>query len=289
MKLLYWPAHRNFGDMLNVTIWGHFLGEIFDESEDEAFIGIGTLLNTRWNYDRYGQKYILGAGAGYGTVPKLDASWTIYCVRGPRTAQLLELDPGLGIIDPGILVRLLELEPEQGPTRKYAFMPHWAHNYDAWQCVCRDIGFGFINPQAPVDDVINEIRRTEVLITEAMHGAIVADALGRPWIPVRIYERSTQHVPELKWLDWCSSLQLDYRPIQLPRLFELPSDYDFFLHQHTRARRWIARRALRAVIQKGKPTLSSRALLEERQDALLQKIDAFRQDLFARRVRATAG
>jgi succinoglycan biosynthesis protein ExoV len=289
MKLLYWPQFHNFGDILNVAIWDHFLGDLLDQNEDEAFIGIGSLLNSRWNFETYRRKYVLGAGAGYGAAPTIDGSWTIYCVRGPRTAQQLKLDSSLGIVDPGILVRLLELEPEDGPKRKYAFMPHWSHNYDAWHCVCRDIGIGFINPQAPVNQVINDIRRTEILITEAMHGAIVADALGHPWIPVRIFESSTDHVPEFKWLDWCESLQLDYHPIQLPRLFELPPDSDFILHQHTRVRRWIARRALRAVIQKGKPVLSHRAVLEQRQEALLTKIEAFRHDISARPTRMAAG
>jgi succinoglycan biosynthesis protein ExoV len=288
MKLFYWPAFRNFGDMLNVSIWEHFLGDLLDQDEDEVFIGIGSILNTRWNFDRYRRKYVLGTGAGYGAAPKIDESWTIYCVRGPRTAQRLGLDPSLGIVDPGVLVRLLVLESEGDAKRKYAFMPHWAHNYDAWHCVCRDIGIGFVDPQGPVDQVVNDIRRTDVLITEAMHGAIVADALGRPWIPVRVFEKSTEHVSEFKWLDWCESVQLEYRPIQLPRLFELPPDSDFILHQHTRARRWIARRALRAVIQKGKPLLSDRALLQQRQQALLDKIEAFRQDVSARPSRMAA-
>jgi succinoglycan biosynthesis protein ExoV len=289
MKLLYWPGIRNFGDMLNVSIWKHFLGELLDHKEDEVFIGIGSILNTRWNFEPYRRKYVLGAGAGYGPAPKIDASWTIYCVRGPRTAQRLGVNPALGIVDPGILVRLLELEPEHGAKRKYAFMPHWSHNYDAWHCVCRDIGIDFINPQGPVDQVINDIRRTEILITEAMHGAIVADALGRAWIPVRVFERSTEHISEFKWFDWCESVKLEYRPIQLPRLFELPPDSDFFLYQHTRARRWLARRALRAVTEKGKPVLSSRILLQERQDALLQRIEGFRQDMSERGIQLTAG
>ena len=99
----------------------------------------------------------------------------------------------------------------------------------------------------------------------------------------------TEHISEFKWFDWCESVKLEYRPIQLPRLFELPPDSDFFLYQHTRARRWLARRALRAVTEKGKPVLSSRILLQERQDALLQRIEGFRQDMSERGIQLTAG
>jgi succinoglycan biosynthesis protein ExoV len=65
-----------------------------------------------------------------------------------------------------------------------------------------------VDPCWPVEQVLAAIGQTKVLLAEAMHGAIVADALGIPWIPIITSPR----ILTFKWRDWCSSLGLDYRP-----------------------------------------------------------------------------
>jgi len=95
-------------------------------------------------------------------------------------------------------------------------MPHYRNANDRWAGVCRRLGLGYIDPRQDVDSVFASLRQTRVLIAEAMHGAIVADALGIPWIPVRTAGKG---VMEFKWRDWCESLDLTYAPHQLPPLF----------------------------------------------------------------------
>jgi succinoglycan biosynthesis protein ExoV len=95
-------------------------------------------------------------------------------------------------------------------------MPHWysAENGD-WRTVCAQAGMHYIDPLGGVEQVLSEIQATRLLITEALHGAIVADALRVPWVPVVAYK----HILALKWLDWCESLGLDYRPYHLRPLY----------------------------------------------------------------------
>ena len=63
-----------------------------------------------------------------------------------------------------------------------------------------------ISPADPVDEVITQLKQTECLFAEAMHGAIIADSLRIPWLPIKAYGT----INEFKWNDWTSSMQLDF-------------------------------------------------------------------------------
>ena len=49
-----------------------------------------------------------------------------------------------------------------------------------------------------------------------MHGAIVADALRIPWIPLKVMP----DLLEFKWQDWCMSINVPYKPYTLIRLLK---------------------------------------------------------------------
>jgi succinoglycan biosynthesis protein ExoV len=66
-----------------------------------------------------------------------------------------------------------------------------------------------------VDRVLVEIQQTEILLAEAMHGAIVADALRVPWIPVRMYSQFM----EFKWRDWTQSIQVPFKLTNVAPIF----------------------------------------------------------------------
>lgn len=213
MKLTYFRGPvPNFGDELNEYIWPRILKPGFlDDNSDTLFIGIGSIL-----YDHYpkdARKLVVGAGyGGYTAPPRVsDGSWDIAFVRGPRTARRLGLPSEKAITDGAILLRTLDL-PEPANGLGIAFMPHFdSLGRGHWREACRLAGLFMIDPTDPVALVISQLRGAKAVIVEAMHGAIVADALRVPWIPVRPIHRSHQ----AKWLDWAESLSLDYRPSTL--------------------------------------------------------------------------
>ena len=209
MKLVYFRGHvPNFGDELNACLWDRLLPAGFlDEDEDELFIGIGSIL---WDdYPSHARKYVLGSGyAGYKPAPDVhDGSWDVVFVRGPRTAQRLNLPSDKAICDSAILLRALDL-PAPAQQIDVGFMPHYESlDRGLWREACRLAGVTLIDPTAPVEEVIASLRGTRLLVTEAMHGAIVADALRTPWVAA-LPINPGHHA---KWQDWAGALSLDVR------------------------------------------------------------------------------
>jgi succinoglycan biosynthesis protein ExoV len=212
---LYFHPSANFGDAMNLWLWPRLIPDCLDADESALLVGIGTLLDER--IPAAPRKLVFGSGAGYGQrPPTVDDRWTIYCLRGPRTAQALGVDPRLAITDGAMLARLIVPSTEEAQRRVVSYIPHWeSATYWDWPATCAAAGLQYIDPLQPVEAVIAQIRASRLVITEAMHGAILADTLRVPWISVHGY----RHVLEWKWIDWCESLGLDHRPIVVPSLY----------------------------------------------------------------------
>jgi succinoglycan biosynthesis protein ExoV len=210
MKLTFYKGDiPNFGDDLNNIIWDALLAPGFlDDNEDELFLGVGSIL---WDsYPKKANKIVMGSGfGGYTGIPNLhEGNWDVAFVRGPRTAKALNLDPKLAITDAAILTRFMNL-PAQAKKYKVSFMPHWQSiSRGNWQSVCEQAGINYIDPTDPnVMHSLQSIQQTELLITEAMHGAILADTLRVPWLalePIFPLHRN-------KWFDWSESMLIDLK------------------------------------------------------------------------------
>lgn len=214
MKLYFYRAKApNFGDELNLTMWQHLVPPgLFDEDESELFLGIGSILFDRFPATQ--RKVVAGSGWGaYTAAPNVhDGSWDVLFVRGPRTAAALGLDPRFAVADAAVLLRETPLPPPK-PGIGAAFMPHFdSVERGNWAEACRLAGITFIDPTGEVDDIIATLRGARVVVTEAMHGAIVADALRTPWIGMR----PIQPAHRFKWGDWAEALGVGLRLHPLP-------------------------------------------------------------------------
>jgi succinoglycan biosynthesis protein ExoV len=198
---------RNFGDDLNPWLWSRVFSTELDQDEHTMFLGIGTLLNDR--LPPAAARVVFGTGVGIGGPPLIDDSWTLYAVRGPFSAAALGISAELAVTDPAILVSHFAAEVSAtGPHFRFSYMPHYRSACDSWRQACDRIGFGYIDPRQSVEEVLRAVLSTDVLLAEAMHGAIIADTLRVPWIPIR----SRDKILRFKWDDWCASMKLDYRP-----------------------------------------------------------------------------
>lgn len=211
MKLTYYlDLVPNFGDELNAFMWDQLLPAGFlNEDEKDLFVGIGSII---WDtYPAKSIKHVMGSGyGGYTGLPNVkDGTWEIEWVRGPLSAEKLGLDPKYAITDSAILLRAIDL-PAPTAVSKPAFMPHFQSiNRGNWARVCEIADITFLDPRADPHDLIAKIRGASVLITEAMHGAIVADALRTPFIAVTPTHQSHRY----KWEDWGRSVGLSLRSV----------------------------------------------------------------------------
>ncbi|MDO6566326.1 polysaccharide pyruvyl transferase family protein [Alteromonas sp. 1_MG-2023] len=207
----------NFGDALNPWFWKDIVGINFDGDNDEIFIGIGTLLNDQNRFLRPSEKrvHVFGTGAGYGnSVPKVGKNWIVHGVRGPLTANAIGVEKSLVLSDPVIyLNRVINLHTDK--KYKCSFMPHYQTMSKELQSVVESAGINYISPSLSTEEVIGEVNNSEKIICEAMHGAILAEALRVPWIPIA----TSEDILSFKWRDFCMSLDLNYNPMSFPRLW----------------------------------------------------------------------
>ena len=181
MKMFFYRGRRpNFGDELNVWLAAAPSG-VLRRRRAQLFIGVdlrcSTIsLPTPARSSRRGLR-------GLQAVPAIDERWQLLRAR-TVTAAALGLDEGLGVGDTAIIVRSCMARTAR-KTHRISFMPHWQSAADGhWAEASRAAGLHYIDPCDSVENVLTQIQESEVLVSEAMHGAIVADALRVPWTAV---------------------------------------------------------------------------------------------------------
>ena len=215
MQLLYYRGqHPNFGDDLNEIVWPHFASDLFDAHGDDGFLGIGTLIGRPFPEAR--RIHIFSSGVGYDKLAADREQYRVWCVRGPLSARALGLSADRGIVDGGILApEVLGIARAAGPATQPVVVPHWESLLiGGWAEACDLAGHLLVDPMQPPATVIAAIAAAPLVITESLHGAIMADVLRVPWIAIV----TTANLPLFKWFDWTASVHTPLRivPIRPP-------------------------------------------------------------------------
>lgn len=209
----------NFGDDLNDVLVPRLFGiEEYTPIGKEFptgthVVAIGSTLNTHIKMDDQSDIVVYGAGVGYQPAPRSLARFHFSCVRGPLTCEFLGLDKTLAAGDSAYALQdFFQAHAATKQEHKYAIVPHHlslAEQRSKWN-IDPDLGI-VIDASAPLADVIRQISSCGLVVSECLHGAICADALG---IPTCIVQTSYRF-QSFKWGDWAASMQ---RQLQLNQL-----------------------------------------------------------------------
>lgn len=285
MKLCYYHNdEKNFGDDLNAWLYPKLLPNIVDgfcahgdefmaqnNRENAIIYGIGTVLDHR--IPPRPVKHVLGSGVGYYNKPELDERFRVHFVRGPKSAIALGLSPDVGINDPAIMLTKFIERPEE-PTHQYTLIMHCdTAKSGYWEGIASACGFNYVDPRAddPID-VVNELIASKYVITESLHGAIIADAFGIPWLPIS----AMPHINAFKWQDWGEAIAQPYEPVKLQSIFSTSAPLKKGVN---RIKAKLNERALKSATQNRVFYLSDRARLKAQIKEIEQRLEAFKQEV----------
>jgi succinoglycan biosynthesis protein ExoV len=171
-------------------------------------------------------------------------------------------------------------------------MPHFESlERGAWVEAAHAAGITLIDPRGDPSAILASIGACRVMLSEAMHGVIVADAMRVPWIALR----PLVSIHRAKWQDWAGALGLRLRfqllaasslaerlhasPLAAPRRCRHLLD---LAHPtlHAAARRRFIEQAARSLTAAAAsaPQLSTATALDRCRTRMLDRLDALRRD-----------
>ena len=220
MNVVFYKSNKgNFGDDLNPWLWPQIFNGRYPD--DLFFLGIGSVLSNDVDLVKVlpteKVKVIFDAGVRQTYSPiKLNEGWDVFFLRGPLSSKAYNYQYPW-ISDSGYCIRLLDIFPSLVNEPKMydvSLMPHvTSARIFNWRKLCDKWGVHYISPHSErgVEFTLREISRSKKIITEAMHGAIIADALRVPWhrfiLSTPYYEGGA--ISEFKWEDWLLSINVN--------------------------------------------------------------------------------
>jgi succinoglycan biosynthesis protein ExoV len=214
MRLVYYKGTvPNFGDDLNALVWPAMAPGLFTGSGD-AFLGIGTIIGMAVPGD--GPIHVFTSGAGYDPL----IGWRgrdvrYWAVRGPLSAEVTGAGADAALTDGAILAPLVPGLPEAAAAQRKGtvVIPHRdSMAGEGWDEACAAAGLELLDPRGTPGQVIGRIAGAERVLTESLHGAILADAYGVPWLAFS----TSKSISVFKWVDWSLSLGLPLRAMMIP-------------------------------------------------------------------------
>lgn len=213
---MWWHVGRpNFGDDLTPDLFQRLTGQAvrFEPNRSAPHIlGMGSILSKAT-----AASIVCGSGLiePAGTPIRVRRA---VAVRGELSLRALASPPDDVLMgDPAVLVSEFVAAPSQ-KTRRFGFVPH-VRSIDRWTA-WNVRGHTLIDPAAPAWEVVDAIAACEVVLSQSLHGVIVADALGVP--SVWVAPSKDMQGGRFKFDDYFTTIDAPKDPV--------PESSDIFLH-----------------------------------------------------------
>jgi succinoglycan biosynthesis protein ExoV len=219
VRLIYYQGTvQNFGDEINRVIWPKLAPELFEEERDEGFLGIGTIIGMPT--PGCSHLHVFSSGMGYDSLARWQTPRTVWCVRGPLTSRLFGTPPEATMTDGAILAPAAMPDwPNRCAARGIGVIPHWeSMRFSGWQESCTLAGMKLISPIGSPAEVVDRLLSVELVLAESLHGAILADTYGIPWVAFV----SSGNFSVFKWKDWTMSVDVPLKVMVLPPPSAMP-------------------------------------------------------------------
>jgi len=198
-------ASNNYGDLLNIDLFNHLLGEVVYESvldiwesHQPQYVGVGTLIDFIAPAENFLRTKLIFLGTGAAHFDKkVDLSHQGGWVRGKRSSCKTDL-PYIG--DPALLID--RVYGKVNRQERVCVILDWIKE-DIPNCLGLPAVRYCADPISyyEVPLVFSKIAKSAYVITDRLHVAVTAESLGIPWLLYAHNDRLRD-----KFLDWAEPL-----------------------------------------------------------------------------------
>ena len=272
IPLYWWDGMYNFGDWVGPwlvsKLSGRAVQNVRGKGAEKALYGVGSVL--QMISPNHKQVSVWGSGLMNDDLSKFQSGTQntknlirISAVRGQYTYNALthagiDVDNTFG--DPAILMPKY-YSPKLINQTKISIVPHFKH-YALFKADVANV-FDILDVRADLTEVINQIVNSKICLSTSLHGVIIAQSYGIPWVWLDITDMHMHSGDGFKFYDYFSILE---NPEKIERVKVSKNDLTVEnLHK-------IARKAI--VLNNSKRLFS----LEKLEDALFMTVDKMKLD-----------
>lgn len=213
VPVFYCDGKPNFGDFVGPYLISKITGKPVLNISNSQYPGIMSVGSIIQMLDRK-DIVIWGSGLMYKLTDEYIKVFKKYnpeilSVRGRETAKFLS-EAGINVPDqsfygdPALILPLFYKPSINGP-KKIGICPHYIHKAYFLENIADKDYLKIIDVQQDVEFVVDAINSSTVCISTSLHGLIIAQAYGIPWVWLEIYDNNLAG-DDFKFKDFFSTL-----------------------------------------------------------------------------------